>query len=610
MSGHAPALAGGSTHTVGSTANAGPMTLREAIDSANASSGSDVINFDPGVFTPDNPGVIVLTDALPEIDGDDGVMVDGSGAGVVIDGASTDAGTMGLVVHSGTQDLSGVTLRALTVRSFPGHGISVCGGELPGCGRDVTGLELEGVVSSGNGGDGVRILGQEITGLALGNCTSADNGGYGILIQSGLDSSDVRVSDCSSIGNGDMGIFVTSLQRIVDFGLTDSSVSQNGTIGAYLDSVEETISPTIDNVEAVGNGQMGIGFNAAQPLSDLVLKDSEVDANGSTSGNGLGTEVLAFQITDATISGNSFSNNVASTIVGGVGFQVYSQFEMPSGLVISDNTVNNNVGRGIAIITDQPGQQQPDLNVISDNEVSGNTGDGVAIVDSRRVTISDNRIFGNGGIGIDLAGGEPEEAIDHVTPNDPGDGDQGSNKLLNFPVLTGISGATINGTACSGCTVALYVSDGDPTGYGEGRTFVDDSTATGGSFAIPVSELCADDQVTATATDPDGNTSEFSANFVLVADVGECAELIQGDVDCNGQVTSVDALKELRHVAQLSVSQPQPCPVIGSDVASIWGDVDCSGEVTSVDALKILRYVASLPNSQNEPCPDIGMAED
>jgi hypothetical protein len=80
-------------------------------------------------------------------------------------------------------------------------------------------------------------------------------------------------------------------------------------------------------------------------------------------------------------------------------------------------------------------------------------------------------------------------------------------------------------------------------------------------------------------------------------------------VDCAGGVTSVDALKELRHVAQLSVSQNEPCPKIGDDVASVWGDVDCNGGVSSVDALKILRYVAQLSVSQNEPCPDIGTPE-
>jgi hypothetical protein len=36
------------------------------------------------------------------------------------------------------------------------------------------------------------------------------------------------------------------------------------------------------------------------------------------------------------------------------------------------------------------------------------------------------------------------------------------------------------------------------------------------------------------------------------------------------------------------------------------GDVDCTGQVSSVDALKLLRYAAALSVSQNDPCPDVG----
>jgi hypothetical protein len=84
-----------------------------------------------------------------------------------------------------------------------------------------------------------------------------------------------------------------------------------------------------------------------------------------------------------------------------------------------------------------------------------------------------------------------------------------------------------------------------------------------------------------------------------------------GDVDCNGQVNSVDSLKILRYGASLSYSQNNPCPDIGSGTlpnGKKQGDIDCKGIVTSVDALKILRYGATLPYSQNEPppCPNIG----
>jgi hypothetical protein len=86
-------------------------------------------------------------------------------------------------------------------------------------------------------------------------------------------------------------------------------------------------------------------------------------------------------------------------------------------------------------------------------------------------------------------------------------------------------------------------------------------------------------------------------------------------VDCDGDTDAVDALKVLRHVAGLPVSQTEPCPKIGSDVEvtdastttmRMWGDADCDGDVDAVDALKKLRHVAGLPVTQLEPCPDIG----
>ncbi|MEX0682414.1 MAG: hypothetical protein WD904_09895 [Dehalococcoidia bacterium] len=38
------------------------------------------------------------------------------------------------------------------------------------------------------------------------------------------------------------------------------------------------------------------------------------------------------------------------------------------------------------------------------------------------------------------------------------------------------------------------------------------------------------------------------------------------------------------------------------------GDVDCDGDVDTVDALKVDRYLNGLSVSQNEPCPNIGTA--
>jgi hypothetical protein len=78
------------------------------------------------------------------------------------------------------------------------------------------------------------------------------------------------------------------------------------------------------------------------------------------------------------------------------------------------------------------------------------------------------------------------------------------------------------------------------------------------------------------------------------------------DIDCDGDADATDSLKELRHVAGLSVSQTRDCPENGSEVASLLGDANCDGNVDAMDALKKLRKVAGLSVAQEAECPEIG----
>jgi hypothetical protein len=134
--------------------------------------------------------------------------------------------------------------------------------------------------------------------------------------------------------------------------------------------------------------------------------------------------------------------------------------------------------------------------------------------------IQSNSIHSNGGLGIDLEPGG-------VTPNDPGDADTGPNDLQNFPVISGLSfgtgEVTINGTLNSEASktyrLEFFANDKvDPSGYGEGQTFLgfEDVTTDGSgdaSFSVNFPVAGTSTAFTATATDPDGNTSEFSAAF-------------------------------------------------------------------------------------------------
>jgi hypothetical protein len=86
-----------------------------------------------------------------------------------------------------------------------------------------------------------------------------------------------------------------------------------------------------------------------------------------------------------------------------------------------------------------------------------------------------------------------------------------------------------------------------------------------------------------------------------------------GNVDCTGNINSIDALKVLRNNAALSVTQigpePDACTNIGTGPVTgggLQGDVDCSGAVNAIDALKLLRFAAGLSVAQTQPCPLIG----
>jgi hypothetical protein len=74
---------------------------------------------------------------------------------------------------------------------------------------------------------------------------------------------------------------------------------------------------------------------------------------------------------------------------------------------------------------------------------------------------------------------------------------------------------------------------------------------------------------------------------------------IWGDTNCSNGVDSVDALLVLRYVVQLPIG----------DQCDADKDVDCSGAVNAIDALKVLRYAASLSVSQTQPCPVMGAAD-
>jgi hypothetical protein len=127
--------------------------------------------------------------------------------------------------------------------------------------------------------------------------------------------------------------------------------------------------------------------------------------------------------------------------------------------------------------------------------------------ESDRNTITQNSIFQNTVLGIDLG------PFNVINANDAGDVDTGPNQRLNFPILDSATVSSVTGRACAGCRVEIFYTQNATGLYGQGKTFVGAGvTAANGTFAVAVSGVLVGQNVTATATDAAGNTSEFSRN--------------------------------------------------------------------------------------------------
>ena len=154
------------------------------------------------------------------------------------------------------------------------------------------------------------------------------------------------------------------------------------------------------------------------------------------------------------------------------------------------------------------------------NLIAFNGRDGIALAPNagQGNQLIGNRIFSNGALGIDLRDDGP-------TPNDPGDTDTGPNGLQNFPVLTDVLSSdetiTVSGYLLSAANTTFkldfYLNDtADPSGFGEGQIYLGAGSVTtdgtgSNAFSIVLSGSASFTQfVTATATDPANNTSEFS----------------------------------------------------------------------------------------------------
>jgi len=252
----------------------------------------------------------------------------------------------------------------------------------------------------------------------------------------------------------------------------------------------------------------------------ILVTPSGAGPDTLTSGNTIGgTAAGARNVISGNLSDGIYVAFAQGNLIQGNLIGVAADGATPLGN--QSNGVEIGSGSGNTIGGNTPGAG----NLIAHNGLRGVVvfsvnGDGLS--QSTGDAILGNSIFANTRLGIDLNG-------DGVTLNAPGlhTGFNTPNNLPNYPVITGVTptpggGTTVTGTLNSTpnttFTVQFFRNDApDPSSFGEGQTFLGQSTnvrtlADGNAtFTVTLPATVSPTQfVTATATDPGGNTSEFS----------------------------------------------------------------------------------------------------
>jgi uncharacterized repeat protein (TIGR01451 family) len=558
------------TFTVTNTNDSGAGSLRQAILDANANAGTDTIEFDiptsdPGCDATTGVCTVSPTSGLPTIT--DPVVIDGY----------TQPGASPNTLADGSNAALKIELRGPNVGVV--FGVHITAGD-----SVVRGLAISrfsaGILLETRGGNLVEgnFLGTNVAG------TAALDGGYGIFIHDTPTSNTIGgttpgarnvISGHTShqLGNG-FGIwidvssdtFVTAgnvIQgNLIGTDATGTVALPNGFgIGAHISN--NIIGGTAAGARNIisGNQSIGILFTNTFNRGNVVQSNYiGTDVTGMVAlGNDIGVSVATAPDNviggSAAGAGNVISGNRSHGIeIGGC---AGSPVACATGNVVHGNFIGTksdgtgalpNDAYGILVWAigedDVPGPSDTTIGGTGGGEgntIAFNASGGVSVQsggrgDTTGVAVLGNAIFSNTGPGIDLGG-------DGVTSNDPGDADAGPNTLQNFPVLTSATSAdgsttiqgSLNSTPNTSFRLEFFANLAcNPAGYGEGETFLGAAAVTtdgtGNVSFIESFPTQGGRVITATATDPANNTSEFSQ--CIQAGGGEEADL---------EVTKADA---------------------------------------------------------------------
>ncbi|MFH1386257.1 MAG: right-handed parallel beta-helix repeat-containing protein, partial [bacterium] len=254
-----------------------------------------------------------------------------------------------------------------------------------------------------------------------------------------------------------------------------------------------------------GNTSAGIYFNGG---SSNIIRGNYIGTTVSGEAalpNNYG--ILFYEGTDQnnTFEANVISGNSADGIIFyGANVKNNNIYNNKIGVSASGGVLPNN-RYGIYLFSSSNNNVIGPNNVISNNGSAGVLMNGAATISNK---ITQCTFEANTGKGISL--------------------EAGANAGIPIPVITAMNinaGETIiSGTANSGNTVEIFITEDDPgeDNQGEGKGYIGNATADAqGNWTFTTNEeLGANVKLTATATDANKNTSEFAENYGGVVILG------------------------------------------------------------------------------------------
>jgi titin len=480
-------------------------------------------------------------------------------SGNALDGITLTGGTTGNLIQG---NLIGLTAAGNSALRNVQNGVTISGGTGNTIGGMVAGARN---VISGNTNNGIDIAQVTDTGnIIQGNYIGTDVTGSttvanklaGVLLEGSSNTIGGTVVGAGNVisGNTQQGIWIIG---------TAGNVQGNVIQGNY-------IGITASGASSLGNGNLGaasagIGISTASanevggaaPGAGNVISANNgagIFLVGATaSGNILQANFIGTDPTGTRAMGNDFegiylqqagTNQIGGT-ANGAGNLISGNFYQgifltnASWNIIQGNSIGtrvdgtNNLGNNLHNIELQAGA--------NNNVIGGTTsGAGNRLAYAQTVycgvrvrtgamndLISGNSIFSNGALGVDLSptDGGTAPGVNPIVTCEEGVAADAANAGQNFPTLSNVYSGTFtrvrgNLNAKSGQSYTLQFFEsatGDSSGYGQGQVYLGQTNLSLGSscssnFTAYLPALVpAGWVVTATATDPQKNTSEFSA---------------------------------------------------------------------------------------------------